>query len=317
MIPFQCLNILLNYHYFSFTDDEKSAERSLVNDIDHLHDPEKMLDISTNNGKEVATKLITEITFIKGLCGNKFSKDSKPRLYYFTEDSFAKHDGIPSMEAVLDLCLGQRQEEDVVIMCNTIMEVNLVQSALKIMKKTSVQYVPYLRNTFPTTEQKQDLLEKLNSDNELILLTDYRSFRGCEASHSIILTDLDKPIGSNIMAEMLSRTMADLDFIALPKKNTDMDKCTYVNPIETAFDTWKKRGLVQTTTVKFHDEDESSITFKLHDSCEKNPCKEIPCKENPCKENPREEIPTEIEKPSSGFIFLQSNDNLESPKSYL
>ena len=301
-----------NYHYFSFTDDEESSKRSLDNDIDHLHDPEKMLDISSSDGKEVAAELTTNVTFIKGTCGNKFSKDSKPRIYNFTQDSFEKHNGIPSMMAVLKQCLKERKEDDVVILVNNMVEVNLVQSALHILKKTSKEYVPYLRNKFPTTEQKQDLLEELNSDNELILLSDYRSFRGCEASHSIILTDFDKPIGSNIVAEMVSRAMADLDVIALPKKNPN----SYANPIKQTFDTWEKDGLVQTTTVKFDFEKRFSLYFKLHDYCKSNPCKEIPCEENPCKGNPCKENPIEIEIPLSGFDLLQFNEDQES-KSYL
>ena len=300
-----------NYHYFSFTEDEESSKRSLDNDIDHLHDPEKMLDISSSDGKEVAAELTTNVTFIKGTSGNKFSKDSKPRIYNFTQDSFEKHHGIPSMVAVLNQCLG-RAEDDVVILVNNMVEVNLVQSALHILGKTSKEYVPYLRNKFPTTEQKQDLLEELNSDNELILLSDYRSFRGCEASHSIILTDFDKPIGSNIVAEMVSRAMADLDVIALPKKNPN----SYANPIKQTFDTWKKDGLVQTTTVKFDFEKRFSLNFKLHDYCKSNPCKEIPCEENPCKGNPCKENPIEIEIPLSGFDLLQFNEDQES-KSYL
>ena len=282
------------FKHSKFSLTERSAKRLLDNAIDHLHDPEKMLEISTHNdGKEVATKLITNVKFVKGSCGNKFSKDSLPRIYKFTEDSFAKHHGIPSMMAVLQQCLEERKEDDVVILVNNVVEVNLVQSALDILKKTSVQYVPYLRNKFPTTEQKQDLLEELNSDNELILLSDYRSFRGCEASHSIILTDFDKPIGANIMAEMLSRTMADLDFIALPKKNPT----SYVNPITKAFDTWETRGWVQTATVKFHDEYESSITFKL--------------------ENSGKSKRIQIDKPSSGFILSESSEDQESKESFL
>ena len=277
------------------TDDKRGTQRPLDNDVHHFHDPENMLDISTsdNDGKDVDTELITEVTFIKGLCGNNFSKDSNPRIYYFTLESFAKHHGIPSMTTVLNQCLGERLEEDVVILCNNLREINLVQSALDVMGKASMQYIPYLRNIFPTAKQKQELLDELNSDNDLILLTDYRSFRGCETSHSIILTDFDKPIGANIMAEMLSRTMADLDFVALPKKK---NLTSYVNPIETAFDTWKKRGSVQTTTVKFHDEDESSIKFNLHDSCKLNA--------------------VEIKIPHSGFILSQNNEDQNSNGSY-
>ena len=282
----------LNHHYFSLTDDEKSAiRRRLDNEIDNLHDPEKMLEISTpdNDGRKADTELITEVTFIKGSCGNKFCKESKPRIYYFSQESFEKHHGIPSIAAVLQQCLRERQEDDVVILCNNMMEINLAQSALDVMPKASVQYVPDLESTFPTIAQKRKLFDELNSNDNLVLLTDYRSFKGCEASHSIILTDFDKPIGPNIMAEMLSRTMADLDIIVLPKKNPS----SYVNPIKKAFDTWQTRRLVQSTTVEFHDEDESVITFKLHDKS------------------------MEIEIPDSGFILRQSKKDQNSNKSYL
>ena len=278
--------------YFSFADDEKNAKKSLDDEVDHLHEPETRLIhnlTADDDGKEVDTELVTNVKFTTGTCGNKFSKDSKPRIYFFTEDSLSKHHGIASMAAAFQQCLKERQEEDVVILCNNLMEVILVQSALGSIKKESVLYVPYLKNIFPTPEEKNNLLDDLDSNSNLILLTDYRAFRGCEASHSIILTDLDKPIGANIMAEMLSRTMADLDFIALPKKN----QTSYVNPIKTAFDTWQTRGWVQATTVKFHDEDESCITFKLEDSSTENPIT----------------IDVTIDIPDGdGFIPLQFND---------
>ena len=63
------------------------------------------------------------------------------------------------------------------------------------------------------------------------------------------------------MAEMLSRTMVDLDIIALPQ--TDATNPIPTNPIQTAFITWTHRGLVDSITVDFQNEDESSITFDL------------------------------------------------------
>ena len=133
---------------------------TIDNDVDHLHDPEKMLDISksVNDGREVTTELITEVAFIKGPCSNKFSKDSKPRIYNFTLDSFEKHDSIPSIAAVLEQCLAERKEEDVVILVNNMLEVNLVQSALDILRKTSKLYVPYLRTTFPNRKKSENYL---------------------------------------------------------------------------------------------------------------------------------------------------------------
>ena len=67
------------------------------------------------------------------------------------------------------------------------------------------------------------------------------------------------------MAEMLSRTMADLDIIiSLKHPATHLIS----NPIQTSIKTWERRGWVESTTVhsKEDDENKSIITITLRDS---------------------------------------------------
>ena len=138
------------------------------------------------------------------------------------------------------------------------MNVGRTITALKILNKPSEEYVPYLKDEFPSVDKKKELLDNISGGS--ILISDYRSFRGCEASHCIVFSDLENPIAGTIMAEMLSRTMVYVDFIVLPKKNA----ISFIsNPIQIAFDTWKKRGLVESIAVEFHDKDESSVIFNL------------------------------------------------------
>ena len=89
--------------------------------IDHLHDPEDMLGTTSadNAGREVETELYTKASFIPSLCGNKFSQDAKPHIYFVSNAAMTTHNGIPSIRVLLDQCLGERGEEDVVILCST------------------------------------------------------------------------------------------------------------------------------------------------------------------------------------------------------
>ena len=259
-----------------------------------------MLDITSSftDGREVKTELITESTFIKGRCGNKLINLKKPQVYYVSNDSFLKHHGIPSIAAILKQCLDERDGKDVVILCNSILDVDRTKAALDILKKPFTEYVPYLRRTVPTSSEKMHILNELSSINDSVMLSEYRGFRGCEASHCILYTDLENPLPGSIMAEMLSRTMVDLDIIALPRKDHTPGVLPIKNFTEKTFDSWKSHNWVDTTNVEFHDEDESSITFNLQDSSHN--MKYI-----------------EIENPDTGFIVPESSEHERQGQDYL
>ena len=260
----------------------------------YLHEPENMLSSTNFEGKEVASKLITKFSFIKGSCSNKFSKASKPKIYFIDEQSFSKHHGIPSMALVLQRCLGEKKEDDVAILCSDLDEVNLVQSALDTLEgKRSRIYVPSLEDRIPTSKEKKGLLNDLDSNNKLIVISDYRAFRGCETSHSIIITDLEEPLGANIFAEMLSRTIVDLDFVALPKKKS----LSSSNQIEKIFNEWKQRDWVENITVLFKYEYETDIAFQFNSP-------------------PLEEI-IQKDPNTNGFTYTQRGNQKPSKETYM
>ena len=242
-----------------------------------------------NADREVETQLITKASFIPGLCGNKFTQDAKPRIYFTSSDATKKYHSIPAIQVILGQCFDERCEEDVVILCTSLEDASIVKAALDNLKKAFKLYIPYLMGECPSSDDKKHILNDLESDSNLVLISDYRSYRGCEVSHSIIFSDQKKP---NIMAEMLSRTMANLDIIVSlnnpPASSTS-------NPIQAAIKTWQSRGWVESTTVNFFDkdEDESSITMRLRSIEKKTPVeKEIP-----------------VEKPLGGFILSALDGN--------
>ena len=256
-----------------------------------------MLDISSSlaDGREVKTQLITEATFVTGQCGNEHQNYTKPQIYMVSNKSISKYQGIPSIAAIFEQFVSELSN-DVVILCNSLLEVDLAREALGVCKQQSLEYVPHLRRTIPSSVQKQDILNKMSSDSDIILISEYRAFRGCEASHCIIFIDLENPIPGNIMAEMLSRTMVDLDFIVLPRKENGLHPIDHL--IEKTFDTWESRGWVETTHVKLQSDYETAITFKLQDT-----------------QNAKSK-PIEIEKPESGFILPEYSDNQKQADSY-
>ena len=242
--------------------------------------------------REVKTELITKSTFVSGQCKNNFVKATKPQIYFLSRESVWKHHGIPSIAVVLEQCLGERAEKDVVIMCNSLLDVNRAVAALNVLETPSVEYTPHLRKTIPSSAQKQVVLNEISCGSDTILVSEYRAFRGCEASHCIIFTDLQNPIPGNIMAEMLSRTMVYLDFIVLPRKENTPGVHPFKNIIESTFEDWKTHDWVEMTTVVLHDEDESSISFDLQD----------------LSQSIKSEL-IEIKIPETGFILPESAES--------
>ena len=93
------------------------------------------------------------------------------------------------------------------------------------------------------------------------------------------------------MAEMLSRTIVDLDFIVLPRKEIAPHPTNLF--IEKTFAFWQFRGWVETTKVNLQYDYETTIAFELQNSQSTN-SKII-----------------EIVKPDSGFIPSESAENQE------
>ena len=87
--------------------------------------------------------------------------------------------------------------------------------ALVRINKSPHVYIPYLLGSLPSNKQKSEIIEAL-SDKSIVLLTDYRSFRGCETEKCIMLIDLNSTIGPNLYVEILTRSVAYLDILVIP-----------------------------------------------------------------------------------------------------
>ena len=197
-----------------FTNPIRSSKNQ--SDTSCFHDPEF---ISKNMPRKPEDKLVssisTKISFIESKCGIQFCSSTKPRLHLFSS-SLTSYKSIVCLSLVLKKCI--KDAEKVVIICTSKEQVETMKMALdKIdLDEPYNVYTPYLSGPLPESQLKSKIIKASNSTN-FILVTDYRSFRGCEAEKCIMFIDLDEQIGPNIFVEILTRAVAYLDILVIPR----------------------------------------------------------------------------------------------------
>uniref|UniRef100_A0A7M5V7G2 SH3 domain-containing protein n=1 Tax=Clytia hemisphaerica TaxID=252671 RepID=A0A7M5V7G2_9CNID len=229
--------------------------------LNYLHDPEKILKTTGDDGSyEVVKKLNTSVKFVDADCGHDFPSEILPRLFYLDENfTFDSVDAITTLSIIIRQCLESRNEEGVALICNNIQEVRMTEAALlKSKTRKPVVFAPYLDIDVPLQKLKIDLVKNLeNTDN--VLISDYRTLRGLEVSHSIIIVDEEDVIGPNLLVEMITRTIADLDMLVLPKMNKQSPQTT----IQNAFQKFDNQKLIHKTIVKVTKVDEATTSVEL------------------------------------------------------
>ncbi|XP_066923144.1 repetitive organellar protein-like [Clytia hemisphaerica] len=243
----------------AFGNDSEDEQKSST--LTYLHDPEKILKSTGDDASyEVVKTLNTSVKFVDADCGHDFPSEILPRLFYFDKNfTFNSVDAITTLSIILRQCLESRNEEGVALICNNIQEVRMTEAALmKSKTRKPVVFAPYLDIDVPLQKLKVDLVKNLeNTDN--VLISDYRTLRGLEVSHSIIIVDEEDIIGPNLLVEMITRTITDLDILVLPKTNKQSPQTT----IQNAFQKFDKQKLIHKTIVKVTKFNEATTSVEL------------------------------------------------------
>ena len=223
-----------------FTDPTSSSEKQL--DTSWFHDPEFISnDIPREPKDKLVSSLSTKFSFIESKCGISFCSPTKPKLHLFSS-SLNSYKSIVCLSVVLENCI--KDAEKVVIICTSKKMVEMMKMALDRidLKKPYHIYIPYLLGPLPESQQKSEIIKASNSNN-FILVTDYRSFRGCEAEKCIMFIDLNELIGPNIFVEILTRAVAYLDILVTPRNKTDAASNTS-KVMSKVLSEWRERQLV-------------------------------------------------------------------------
>ena len=216
-----------------------------------LHDAELLTrrrnSTSKTNGR-ISHSMKTKTFFVETHCGHSFSCEKNPKLHLFSSP-LTTLDKIICLSSVLERCIKDHQK--VVITCISKHQVETMKIALDQIKpkKKYFVYTPYLLGPLPSSKQKSEIIEASNG-SEFVLITDYRSYRGCEAEKCIMLIELNTTIGANLYVEILTRSVAYLDILVTPRAKGTPSGASKV--MEKVLKEWKKQKLVTEVDVKMY-----------------------------------------------------------------
>uniref|UniRef100_A0A7M6DMW9 Uncharacterized protein n=1 Tax=Clytia hemisphaerica TaxID=252671 RepID=A0A7M6DMW9_9CNID len=203
---------------FQVNERKQDREASESFDPTKLRDPENVFksQLQTNENEEVVKELSTTYTYMKGKCGHSFGSFLKPRIFHFTKAFTPLYAWfLPILAAILQFCLNERKEEEVVVLCEDICQVKMVQYALERIHKRPIAYAPYLTGEYPQDihKMKEKFVKNLD-EMETVLISDYRSVRGLEMAHTIIFVDPENEANAHFLVEAITRTITNLDVIS-------------------------------------------------------------------------------------------------------
>ena len=228
---------------------DPTSSSTKQSDTSRFHDPEFISKNLPRKPKDkLALSISTKISFIESKCGISFCSPTKPKLHLFSS-SLNSYESIVCLSVVLGNCI--RDAEKVVIICTSKDQVETMKMALnKIdLKKPYHIYIPYLLGPLPESQQKSEIIKASNLTN-FILVTDYRSFRGCEAEKCIMVIDLNELIGPNIFVEILTRGVAYLNILVTPRNKSNAASNTS-KVMSKVLSEWKERQLVSEVFIDF------------------------------------------------------------------
>uniref|UniRef100_A0A7M5V245 Uncharacterized protein n=2 Tax=Clytia hemisphaerica TaxID=252671 RepID=A0A7M5V245_9CNID len=188
----------------------------------------------------VLKDLSTKIEFIKGDCGHPYKSEIKPSLYIVPKNqTILSAHAIPIMTIILRKCLQIKGQEETVIICSNLKQIQLVEYALRRLGKD------FITKNSNANENKSQTIETLDEPG-MILITDYRLLRGLEVLHSIVFIDKEEENAAGLLVETLTRTITQLDMIVLPKSH----KRTSLSGLERALKSYESGGLVGAIRLK-------------------------------------------------------------------
>ena len=218
---------------------------SSKSDTFRLQDLELLTKGTPEKGK-VVQSMNTKCSFVETECGHTMCCSTKPKLHLFPS-SLSSYESNVCLSLILENCI-KDAEGKVVIICTSKEQVETMKMALDRIRKNRYNiYIPYLLGPLPSSEDKSKIVHASNY-TDFVLITDYRSFRGCEAEKCVMVFDLNEDIGANIYVEILTRCVAYLDILVTPRNNENAPSNT-----SKVMDKVLKKWLGEDLVSKVHD----------------------------------------------------------------
>ena len=246
--------------------------REAIDKIDEsmIQDPERVLRPMFNDkSMEVVEELSTSINYVKGECGHNYTSEIKPTMYELPHSQIILSiHAIPVISTILRKCLRINSQEETVIICSNLQQIQLVECALKRLGKNFITKTTLTGKS--SNQNKSHIIDALDEPGK-ILITDYRLLRGLEVVHSIVFIDKEEENAAGLLVETFTRTITQLDMIVLPKSR----KQKGISVLERTFKSYEKERLVRRIGVKVVQRGERRINITLTEHGLNNEINEI------------------------------------------
>eukprot|EP00111_Clytia_hemisphaerica_P010221 TCONS_00029870-protein len=256
------------------SDQEKTPMKANVGKI---HEPEVVLKTLFDSLKRQPSKsLRTKYKYPRGASGHDINSHSKPQILYLPEEFDYNLESICLLGAVFDrICLDENHH--CTIICNDKQELSMVKKALRTLGRDYVDYADYLKGLLPDRKRKLDVMQKLSEDS-FILVTDYRSFRGCETDHCVTFVRPEESYTDHVLIEILTRAITKIDLIVYPQTAAQPDANTVNDSLSKVLNAWKGYPDFVSTRIcgAFSlDRQTNQMDFKIDEEEHKVPLEEV------------------------------------------
>ena len=246
------------------SDQDKTPMKA---NLGKIHEPEVALKPLFDSLKRQASKsLRTKYQYLRGVSGHDINSHTKPQLVHLPEEFDYNLESICLLGAVLEkICLDENHHTTVI--CNDKQELYMVKKALGTLGKEYVEYADYLRGSLPDRQRKLDILQKLSEDS-FILVTDYRSFRGCETDHCVTFVRPEESYTDHVLIEILTRAITKIDLIVYPQSTTQPHDAMVEDSLSRVLNAWTGHpDLVTTRACRDFclDQETNQLNFKIDD----------------------------------------------------
>jgi len=186
-------------------------------DISKIHDPaylQKLYPTTLNRQPSKSLKFKHE--FQRSHSGHNIHSHVQPQLILLPKKFKLKKafSGKLLARVLHQLCLDANFKTTLV--CSDIDEVVLAKYALDELPDTNYEvYTPYLSQRISDKNEKEKICKKLREES-CVLITDYRSFRGCETDHCITFVKQTDQYAKHVLVEVLSRAISKIDILIFP-----------------------------------------------------------------------------------------------------
>ena len=177
--------------------------------------------------KSVGGKFEHNFKFHHSKVGVSISGNKASIVYLNKAFDISSLAGAMVLQEVLSSEIIFQQDVKTTIICSNQEELDAVMFVVtKIFDEDSYcQYTPRISKYIPTREQKRDAWLKCNNPSHKILVTDFQSFRGCEAEHCLTFFKAkDANYTPHLLVEVFARAIAHLLVLVLPPSFADSDK---------------------------------------------------------------------------------------------